>query len=154
MSGNRANGSGKLLHGQVSSALDQCRIGHSTEYVTGWMSVLGKVIRSDVYVPRCKGFPCGLHIEVRRQEEPGTVDEKICYLYQNIIESYERPAVVVIDGNRIDAQYEYLKARVDGKKLIGVFLLMEFLLFCEDLAEGSITTPKRECIPEQGRLFV
>lgn len=154
MSGTEANRSGGTLEGQVAQALRQNGIAYTSQKDTGWYSVLGKRIRSDFFLPQPREFPEGLHIEVRWQESSGSVDEKICYLKENILSVYTRPAVIVIDGLCVQSQYDYLKSHRDGKRLLDVFRLNEFIPFANMLRTGFALSTLRETFdPNQTRLF-
>lgn len=117
--------------------------------------MLKKEIKSDFYLnQKPVGFEDGLHCEVRWQDSEGSADEKICYLLENIRTVYQRPAVVVLGGASIDAQYDYLKDRVDGKKLCGVFRLEEFITFAKTLRIGAARSHIQKIYnPSQRQLF-
>jgi hypothetical protein len=153
MSGTEANRSGGTLETQVGAALRTNGIAFRSQHVTKLISVLGKEIRSDFYLPRAIGFEEGLHIEVRWQDSSGSVDEKICYLKENIESVYVAPAIVVIDGSQVQAQYDYLKSH-RGEKLLDVMRLTEFLVFANSLRTGDARRLLREAYdPDQGVLF-
>jgi hypothetical protein len=155
MSGTEANRSGGTLEEQVAAALRTNGIAFFPQYWTDWCSVLNKKIRSDFYLPRASGWEEGLHIEVRWQDSNGSVDEKICYLKENILTVYTRPALVVIDGSQVQEQYDYLKAHADGERLIDVCRLAEFLVFANALRTGEARTRCLEAFdPSQGKLFI
>jgi hypothetical protein len=150
-----ANGSGRTLEEQVASALRVNGIAFSPQFDTGWYSVLGKRIKSDFYLPRPVGFEEGLHIEVRWQDSSGSVDEKICYLKENIVSVYRRPAIVVLEGSQVHAQYEYLRAFRDGSRLLDVHKLGEFIAFANRLRTGDARSMVRDSYdPSQRALFV
>lgn len=149
-----ANGSGRTLEEQIAAALRINGIAFAPQFDTGWYSVLGKRIRSDFYLPRPMGFQEGLHIEVRWQDSSGSVDEKICYLKENIISVYRRPAVVVLEGSQVQSQYEYLRACRDGLRLMEVYRLGEFIAFANRLKTGDARVMVRESYdPSQKALF-
>jgi hypothetical protein len=153
MSGMDAVRSGGTLEDQVAAALRTNGVAFCPQWATDYISVLNKKIRSDFYLPRASGFEEGLHVEVRWQDSSGSADEKICYLKDNILTKYTRPAVVVIDGSQVAEQYEYLKAHV-GHRLIGVYRLSEFLSFANALRTGSARISAREAFdPDQQKLF-
>lgn len=154
MSGTEANRSGGTLEEQVAAALRTNGIRFSPQFDTGWYSVLGKRIKSDFFLPSPVGFEEGLHIEVRWQDSSGSVDEKVCYLKENIHRVYARPAVVVLGGSQVLAQYDYLKA-CRNARLVEVCRLEEFIAFANRLRTGDARRVLRESYdPDQQALFV
>lgn len=152
--GSQANHNGNDLECQVYGVLKQNGIQYVPQFWTDFRSVLLKKVRSDAFVVRAPGFENGLYIECRWQEGSGSADEKICYLKENIFQKYDRPVVVVIDGESTRAQYEYLLPFVDGTKLIGVFRLTQFMTFARAMSEGKGMRYCAEAFnPNQKKMF-
>jgi len=93
-------------------------------------SVYGHRIRADFLVENIEEFPHGLVIESKWQDRYGTTDEKFPYVVENILAGgYGPHAVLVVatgGGHRAGA-IEWLRMRVDGDRLIGVFSFEDLL---------------------------
>lgn len=154
MSGSDANRSGRVFERAICAILEASGIAFHAQYRTDYVSQLGKIIRSDVFLPRPVGFEGGLHVEARWQDSPGSADEKIYSLEKNIFTSYRRPAVVVIDGESVQPQLDYMTGLIDNKKLVAVFRLVGFMRFCGKLAgDGMVSLARREFDPNQKTIF-
>ena len=99
------------------------------------LSIFKRKFRADFYLPRLPLYPNGLAIESKRQESSGSVDEKICFVVENIrARCYPCPVLIVAGGKGArDGAYDWLRAQVDGFNLIAVYDLEEFASWCSRL---------------------
>lgn len=92
---------------------------------SGWN---GAELRGGLWVEGVPGHHDGLVVLTRSQQVPGTADEKLPAIWANIGGGhYPAPVLVVLvgDGFRSGA-VDWLRARVDGERLIGVLTLEGF----------------------------
>ena len=115
-------------------------IPHKPNYI----SVYNHPAKPDMLI---KGFPKyeeGLIVEVKRQIEGGSVDEKFLYVCANIKKRFIYPAVVVLSGTGFKkGSVTWLKNQVDGEKFIGVFTTFDDLLTWIR-KEGNVKIKKQE----------
>jgi hypothetical protein len=93
-------------------------------------SIYGHPLVCDFLVQGLQDFPDGLIIESKWQGSSGSVDEKFPYLERNIVQRYPCPAIVVVcGGGAKPGAIKWLKAQVNGQKLVGVYTLEEFMVW-------------------------
>jgi hypothetical protein len=93
-------------------------------------SIYGHPIRIDFLILNIPEFKNGLAIECKWQDVGGSVDEKFPYLVLNIQERFPCPVIIVIDGGgQKEGSIQWLKCQVDGKKLMKVLNLSEFISY-------------------------
>jgi hypothetical protein len=126
--GARANDSGKTFEGAIEDALLRRGFEVAKQVVVG-CSIYETPVRVDMFVSGVPDFNRGLVIECKWQSVGGSVDEKYPYLVQNIRSGcYGCPVLIVLDGNGARPGAEaWLRRQVDGKDLVQVFSLAEFL---------------------------
>ena len=94
-------------------------------------NIYGGEIRCDFAIAPCEKFPGGLIIESKWQETPGSADEKLPYLVENIRTRYPYPCIVILDGDGYrPGAAAWIRTQVDGVNLLGVFSFTEFLKWC------------------------
>jgi len=99
-----------------------------------YINIYGEDSKPDLFVQGIPGYEQGLIIEVKYQSVGGSVDEKYPSLIENIKTKYPYPTVIVIDGNGYRAgALSWLKMHIDGKKLINIFDINEFLSWTNKL---------------------
>jgi hypothetical protein len=99
-----------------------------------YINIYGEYAKPDLFVQGIPGHEQGLIIEVKYQSVGGSVDEKYPFLIENIKTKYPYPTVIVIDGNGYrTGALTWLKMHVDGKKLINIFGINEFLSWTNKL---------------------
>ena len=127
--GQRAN-----MTGARAEALIYCffkETGHevSTQHPIG-QAIHGGTIYVDFYIHQTGIYPEGLIIESKWQESAGSVDEKLVFLVENIRSRYPCPTLIVYGGGGArPGMIEWMKQQVDGRRLIGVFTLEEFVVW-------------------------
>ena len=90
--------------------------------IAGWHTI------ADLVVFGMTAFPDGLIIESRWQEQGGSTDEKLCFLITNVVESYDLPTIVVVDGGGArHGMIAWAKRQVGHGNLLHVFTIAEFL---------------------------
>lgn len=114
-----------------------------------YINIYGEDSKPDLFVQGIPGHEQGIIIEVKYQSVGGSVDEKYPFLIENIKTKYPYPAVIVIDGNGYRAgALTWLKMHIDGKKLIAIFDINEFLHWTNKLEKKErkpvISTGRRE----------
>jgi len=125
--GTSANHSGAMVEETVHNVLRNKGYCIKTHYPI-CDSIYGHPIRIDLYLTNVQGYPTGLAIEVKWQDVGGSVDEKFPYLIANIRDQFPCPTIIVVDGRgQKPGAVAWLRAQVDGVKLIGVFDIAEFI---------------------------
>jgi hypothetical protein len=123
--GRQANTNGRDTETAIANMLQARGIRFQQQYRAG-TSIYGNDIRCDFYLLHTGD---GLCIEVKYQDTPGTADQKLPFLYQNIAEGrYLAPVLVIVvgDGWSVGA-LPWLRSKVDGYRLYQVMNLEEFL---------------------------
>jgi PD-(D/E)XK nuclease superfamily domain len=102
------------------------------------------VLHADFLVDNILEFPDGLAIESKWQDIAGTADEKFPYLVANVMAgSYRCPVLVVVHGGGVrPGALQWLKAQVDGKRLVAVFSFEELLSWVQRRIHVQVTRPK------------
>jgi hypothetical protein len=102
------------------------------------------VLHADFLVDNILEFPDGLAIESKWQDIGGTADEKFPYLVANIMgDRYPCPVVVVVNGGGVrSGALQWLKAQVDGRRLVGVFSFEELLSWLQRRIHVRVTCPR------------
>ncbi len=76
---------------------------------------LWKGIRADFVVEGIEGYPDGLAIECKWQDNSGSASEKIVYTVFNIKRCYPIPAILLCSGGELDKALAWAKTEVEGK---------------------------------------
>lgn len=125
--GARANANGRAAEQVIAGMLDRKRLLYQTQAPIG-RGIYDTPLRADFFIIAAHGFPCGLIIECKWQDTPGSVDEKFPYLVANIKTCYPAPTIVMLDGGGYRAgAAAWLAAQIDGTSLIAVYSLGDFL---------------------------
>lgn len=123
------NGTGSELEKLIETTIESRQFVRGEDYCAQFSLGINDIFeyesRVDWFIWKPNLFPDGLYIEAKSQTSAGTADRKIPYLYLNIEERYNRPTVVVLDGDHLERAYQFLKQR-ESQKLVGVFTLTEF----------------------------
>lgn len=98
-----------------------------TKQVVATKGIYGTPLKHDFMLYHPEKWPDKLVIECKWQQVSGSVDEKYPYNVLNVKERYICPAIILLDGEgfKVGAR-EWLRAQVDGVKLLHVFSMMEF----------------------------
>ena len=125
--GSRANSNGASAENAIFDIL--ARKGHTPERQKNiGLGIYGTALRADIYLGTVRRYPDGLIIESKWQESPGSVDEKLPYLVENIRICYPCPTMIVVGGGGMRSPaMAWLKRQADGNRLIAVLTLEEFL---------------------------
>jgi hypothetical protein len=126
-SGKQANDNGRNIEEAVADRLRTCGEYFNQQQPVG-TSIYNTAIRCDFYLPQAI-TDHGLCIEVKYQDTPGTADQKLPFLYQNIVEGrYPAPVLVLIVGSGWSpGALPWLRSKVDGQRLYAVMNFEEFL---------------------------
>ncbi len=90
-------------------------------------SIYNTKLRADFMIYHPQKYPNKLIIECKWQQVRGSVDEKYPYNVLNVRERYPCPTIILLDGAGFKlGAGEWLRAQVDGVKLLHVFSMMEF----------------------------
>lgn len=96
--GRRANKNGRIAEDMIEAML------HARGHIPQRQAILGHTIfggdlRVDLYLPILPGFPDGLVIESKWQEQAGSADEKLVFLVENVRERcYPCPVFIIYGG--------------------------------------------------------
>ena len=91
-------------------------------------SIYGHPMACDFLIKGLEEYPKGLIIESKWQASGGSVDEKFPYLVENIMKRFPCPAIIILAGGGAKAgAVKWLRAQVDGQKLVGVMTLEGFM---------------------------
>lgn len=132
--GARANSSGRFGEDIIASTL-ALRGYYPIKQHTVGLSIFKTTLKVDFYLPVLPLYPNGLVIESKRQESSGSVDEKVCFVIENIrARCYPCPVMIVAGGKGArDGSIAWLRRQVDGFFLIAVYDLEEFASWCMTL---------------------
>lgn len=131
---------GKPLVDTVSYLLTTfCKFSVCREKVTGTRSVIdGAALRADLFVSPNSLWRNGLFIECKSQNTSGSVHQKLPKLILDVEQGcYPAPLLIVLSGdyfNKSDVcqhTFEWMKSKVDGRNLVAVFNLQDFMTWCE-----------------------
>lgn len=126
--GRQANKTGRQCEAVVAAVLDGSGITYRRQVTLDRPSIYGGSLRADFYCTNVPGFPDGLCIEAKWQDEPGSVYEKFPYLWENIRTQYPCPVIVVADGRKMHpGGIAWLKERIDGEHLVAVLTIAELM---------------------------
>lgn len=117
-----------MLHGLISSRFVYGE-DFTSQYIPGFYNIYEHECRIDFFVYRSSLHPRGVYIEAKSQTSPGSADEKIPFLWENIRTIYNRPTIVVMDGRELRNARKWLETKVDGQNLLGIYDLSEFRSF-------------------------
>jgi hypothetical protein len=104
------------------------------EYNTGVDNALYEPLYVDFFVRDIAGFPEGLSIDIAVWELPLNYsnDSTMNLIIANIKERYPFPAILIVpdSGYLLKPRHiDFLKKNIDGRKLLGVYTLDEFVLW-------------------------
>jgi hypothetical protein len=126
--GQQAVLSGNLIEKTICGALKSHGCTVYEQFTIDALSIYGKKIKADFMVFGMRQYPNGLIIESRWQDGPGSVDHKFPYMVENIKKRYTHPTIIVYGGKGTPpGSIKWLKNQIDGKHLIDVFSIEEFL---------------------------
>lgn len=124
--GQAANYTGNQAERTIEDILRARRINFARQYPV--RQIYKTMGAADFMLWDVPDFPDGLIVESKWQMEGGSVDEKYPYLVANIKETYPAPAIIIMDGGGARSEaIRWCRHQVDGKKLIAVMNLGEFL---------------------------
>ncbi len=145
-----ANTSGSRLENNTASYLKDAEVYYIRQYRTGIYGILGKLIRVDFYLPHTEK---GIYVECKRQDTTGSAEEKCVCLARNILEFYNKPAIVIVSGLESKTILDFLKEESDGKQM-RTMKLDEFHSFVDSIAEkGTGVNSSKIYDPNQKKLF-
>lgn len=101
-----------------------------TRQIPATKGIYGYTIRHDFMLYHPEKWPHNLIIECKWQQRRGSVDEKYPYNVLNIQQKYPCPSIILLDGAGFrSGAGAWLRAQVDGIKLLHVFSMMEFQIW-------------------------
>lgn len=126
--GRTANRTGRHAEHVIADTLSRRGIAFERQWPAG-RSVFDTALVADFYLPN---LATGIIIESKWQQVPGSAEEKLCFLVENIRhDCYPCPVIIVIDGGGFRPNaLAWLRAQVDGKRLYAVLSIVEFLTWC------------------------
>jgi len=125
--GRAANRAGLTAEQIIATILTERHITYHRQHIIG-QGIYGNAIRADFYISQIAQFPAGVAIESKWQDVSGSADEKLPYLVENIANCYPCPAIIVLDGGgHRDGAVAWVRARIDGRTLLAVMTLAEFI---------------------------
>lgn len=128
--GAQANSTGRVAENMIDAMLRKLGYVPLRGRVIG-TGIYGTPIHADFLVECAPGFPGGLIIESKWQGVGGSADEKYPYLVQNIRSCYPCPVIILADGDGArPGAIQWLKAQIDGQRLIAVYSLKELVTWC------------------------
>lgn len=151
--GSAANKSGKLGESLCGVVMRHYGIGFVPQHRPGFLGLLEERVCIDFYVPRATGFEEGLYVEARWQDSCGSIDKKIPTLVSTINLKYDRPTVLMIDGEATEKARAYALKNLNPR-LIAAMTFPQFIVFAKSVSLGSGETfVLREFNPSQMSLF-
>lgn len=124
----KANKSGHVTENLIADILRGVGLEYERQVLVGQSIYEPYVLRADFIVTNLAAFPLGLAIESKWQDRHGSVDEKFPFLAMNIKTRYRVPAIVVVSGGSCrPGARDWLRAQCDGRQLIAVVGLDEFI---------------------------
>lgn len=125
--GRQANRNGRAAEDVIAGILDGHRYAYERQYPIG-LSVFETPLQVDFYLPSSRPFPNGLIIESKWQQVPGSVEEKLCYLVENIRTVYPCTTIIIIDGQGFrPGAIRWVKSQAGHGRLFAAFSIVEFL---------------------------
>jgi hypothetical protein len=139
--GMRANKAGKIAEETIASILMANGMTFRRQQPVGPSIYPGQICHADFVISNLRAFPNGLAVESKWQASDGSIDEKFPYLVSNIKRGYRMPAIVVVHGGlcRLGA-WTWIKAEVDGDRLVAVYRLEEFLKWAMQSEQCEVET--------------
>jgi hypothetical protein len=126
-----ANTSGRTFESVVIGLIGSKGIDFIPQAALPIRSIFNKQVRVDILIEPCSRVPNGLIVECKWQDVTGSAEEKLPYLVLNIKRQYPYPSIIVIDGDGFtDGAIEWTRTQVDGKRLLAVFSIREFISWC------------------------
>lgn len=124
--GPRPTNPGKVAEDCLAAVLVSIGINFERQAVIGY-TIYHRKHHVDFFVRNLLEFPAGLVIESKWQASDGSIDEKFPYVFENIQHSRVPTIVVVHGGGCHPGAMQWLRERIDGKLLVAVFGLEQFM---------------------------
>lgn len=127
--GQRANMTGKRAESTIYCFVKE--LGYRTErQYPICVGIHGATMKTDLYIHPTDKFPKGIAIESKWQEKNGSVDEKYCFLIENIRTRYKAPAIVVYGGGGArPGMIRWMRSQVDGQRILAVLSWEKFFVW-------------------------
>jgi hypothetical protein len=128
--GSQANRSGRAVELMIVDHLTRLGLPVQQQVDVHCTGIYGQQIRIDVVTisPLLNNF---LAIESRWQDTPGTADEKLPFLIENIIHHYPYPTIIVADGKGArPGALAWARDQVGRGNLRDVLTIAEFISYC------------------------
>ncbi|WP_461368398.1 PD-(D/E)XK nuclease superfamily protein [Candidatus Darwinibacter acetoxidans] len=143
--GTTANQTGQRAERVIACMLHERGYSFERQVYLG-KSIYGHKLYCDFLVSNIPEFPNGLIIESKWQGSAGSADEKFPYLIENVRQVFPCPTVIVIaGGGHRPGAVTWLKAQVDGKKVVAALNLEEFLCWMNKDLSDPAGLPERCC---------
>jgi hypothetical protein len=128
--GAQANSTGRVAENMIDAMLRKLGYVPLRGHIIG-TGIYDTPIHADFLIACAPGFPKGLIIESKWQGVNGSADEKYPYLVENIRSCYPCPVIILADGDGArPGAIRWLKAQIDGQRLIAVYSLKELVTWC------------------------
>ena len=122
-----AQGAAANLSGYAAEQIVACvlaGVAHRRQVAIG-KSIYGHSLVIDFVIDGLPSFPLGLAVEVKRQGQSGSVDEKIPYVVANIKDALSIPGMLVLDGSGMKPGCRRWAKRQVGGNLVAVLDVVE-----------------------------
>ncbi len=96
--GKKATNQGKKFEDIIASQLDIAGATYERQVKLLGGSIFGKNKVIDFRVTNFHKYPQGLYLELKWQDSPGTVEEKMPYTIQCIKDRYDLPTMLILGG--------------------------------------------------------
>lgn len=119
--GRRANKAGRAAEDCIAQLLSYHRLQYTRQARVG-VSIFERQLHVDFLVHNLVEYPDGLVIESRWQDTPGTTEEKLTYIVENIRASaYAHSVLLVLNGGGFTpGAITWLEQQVDNDFFVGV----------------------------------
>lgn len=111
-------------------------------------------LRVDFLIRGISGYETGLIIEIKRQNSPGSMDQKLPYqIEKEILEYYPYPSILILIGKHWSGKWKVYAINHKGDWLIDVFFSYESLiLWCEKLPDAIPSHDIYKAVPNSSQL--
>ena len=99
MQGQRATTAGKAFEQQIAAQLRAKGVDFTEQVRLANGSIFGGVKVIDFLIHNLEEYPHGVYLEAKWQDSLGSAEEKIVFSIACIKETYDKPSILVLDGD-------------------------------------------------------
>ncbi len=96
--GKQASRQGRKFEDIVAGQFNLSGVDYQKQFRLAAGSIFGKIKVIDFLINNSVAYPEGLYIELKWQDSPGSVEEKMAYTIACIKERYDLPSILLIGG--------------------------------------------------------